>query len=209
MSTRDERSEHAMTVPYEIGTFDVLPLETKKGLKNVYTFAQSVNLGAITTSGTSGAEVDGAFYFYLGQLDNATAIQAFFDQWRILQVSVSFEPIFNVWASTTTGQVGLLVTALDYDDATSTASSALRQKESCVINVATQPVRRTVNPHSAVAAYSGSFASYANIAGQWLDSASPNVQHYGVKYALYSSTLTSTNVYNVMARYVIQCRQVL
>jgi len=36
----------------------------------------------------------------------------------------------------------------------------------------------------AVAAYAGSFTSYANMEPQWIDCASPSVQHYGFKCAV-------------------------
>jgi len=33
----------------------------------------------------------------------------------------------------------------------------------------------------AVAAFSGAFTSYSNVPAGWIDSASPGVQHYGLK----------------------------
>jgi len=207
LTEKDMRRREAMCTNYNIGVPDALPMQVKRGLKNKFTFAQNVALSAVTSSGTPGAEVDGAYYFYLGQLDQASTVAAMFDQYRILQVAVNFEAIFNVWASTTSGSTGQLYTALDYDDASSTSISVLRQKETCVTHSATSSVRRVLSPRFAVAGYSGTFASYVNTKG-WIDSAYPNVQHYAVKFGLVGCTLTSTNVFNVSADFIMQCRQV-
>jgi len=198
--------ERHMLDPVLIARADNVPLQVKRN--NRFTFSQTISLGTVTSSGTAGAEVDGAFYFYLGQCDGVSALTGVFDQYRFLQVSVTFEPIFNVWASTTSGSVGSLVTALDYDDATSTSASGLRQKETCVYCTGNTGITRTLTPHAAMALYSGSFASYGNVTTPWIDSASVNVQHYAVKWAFSGCTLTSTAIYNVFARFVLQFRQI-
>jgi len=177
-----------------------------------YNVVQEVSLGPIVSSSTAGTEVDGAFYFYLAQLDQVTTLQAMFDQYRFLQVTVFFLPRLDMVGTTGTifpTQIGHLTTALDYDDAASTAFTALRQRQTCFTSGAIREHARTMTPHAALAAYSGAFTSFVNISRMWVDSASSNVQHYGVKYALTDCQFVSVGVYDVYARYVVQFRQVI
>jgi len=84
-----------------------------------------------------------------------------------------------------------------------------QQYESFQRNVATVPFTRVIRPRSAVAAYSGTFTSYANKYGQWVDTASPSVQFYGLKAAITGSTFsTSTKVYEVEATVTIKFKSI-
>jgi len=56
----------------------------------------------------------------------------------------------------------------------------------------------------AVAAYSGAFTSYSNLVGGWIDSASPAVQHYGIKLA--TPIATGSIAYTMTARAVVSFR---
>lgn len=189
----------------ELGKPDVLPLSIKQN--NVFTFVQTVSLSQITSTAVSGTEVDAAYQVQLSLLDGVAALQAFFDQYRILQYTISFEPRYNM--SNTAGTVlGTMTTAIDYDDATNQPAAMLRQKETCMVTPAYCPHVRTLKPHIAVAAYSGAFTSFTNVKDEWIDAASPNVQHYGVKIALTNCGLISTIIYDVTARIVLQGRQV-
>jgi len=172
---------------------------------------QEVSLGTLTSSATPGTEVDGVFYHYMGQLDGYSQLAAVFDQYRFLQVSIAFLP--RCMATATTGTVyptfvGHLITAIDYDDAATTSAGLLRQKETANITLTTEQQTRTYTPHAALAAYSGTFTSYSNMTRMWIDSASPNVQHYSCKVALLDCGFASAVLYDVYARYVVQFRQV-
>jgi hypothetical protein len=177
----------------------------------LFNIVQENALGTITSSATPGTEIDGAYYFYLAQLDGAAALVAVFDQYRFLQVSVSFIPRCSVTG--TTGSVfptpiGQLLTGIDYDDAATTAAALLRQKETAQITTCTDQQTRTLTPHAALAAYSGAFSSYANMSKMWIDANSQSVQHYGVKFAILNCNFASTIIYDVYARYVVQFRQI-
>jgi len=102
-----------------------------------------------------------------------------------------------------------MISVLDYDDSTSTASAALRQYESAVQVQSTRPMTRTLCPHVAIAAYSGAFTSFANKKMVWIDSGSPSVVHYGVKSALINCQVVSQTIYDVQARYVVQFRNTI
>jgi hypothetical protein len=207
-SSRMDKEKEAMdrqTKCVELGKPDVLPLSVKAN--NVFTFVQTIPLTAITSSAVAGTEVDLAYQIQASLLDGVTAITSFFDQYRILQYTISFEPRYNM--SNTAGTVlGTLTSAIDYDDASNQAATILRQKETCMVTPAYCPHVRTLKPHIAVAAYSGAFTSFTNVKDQWIDAASQNVQHYGVKMALTNCALVSTIIYDVTARIVLQGRQV-
>lgn len=103
--------------------------------------------------------------------------------------------------------LGHLITAIDYDDAASTSVGLLHQ-ETANITLATEQQTRTYTPHAALAAYSGTFTSCSNMTRMWIDSASPNVQHYSCKIALLDRGFASAVLYDVYARLVVQFRQV-
>jgi len=190
-------------------TPDARPLKINPD--QLFNIVQEVSLGVITSSATPGTEIDGGYYFYYGQLDGYSALAGTFDQYRFLQVTLSFIPRCNVTGTTGTvfpTPIGQLLTALDYDDVASTVASVLRQKETAQITTCTEQQTRTLTPHAALAAYSGSFTSYANMGAMWIDSASSGVQHYGVKFAVLNCGFASTIIYDVYARYVMQFRQV-
>jgi hypothetical protein len=189
-----------------LGKPDVIPIDVKQ--RNVYTFVQTIPVLVLNSSSTPGLEVDGGLFLALNMLDGVAAIQGFFDQYRLLQATYTFEPRYNM--STNGGTVlGTLTTALDYDDAALTSAALLRQKETCMVTPAFMPHKRTFRPHVANAVYSGTFASFSNITMEWIDSASPNVQHFGLKFALTGNgNAIAAAIYDVYARIVIQGRQV-
>jgi hypothetical protein len=177
----------------------------------LFNIVQEASLGTITSSATPGTEIDGAYYFYLAQLDGTAALVAVFDQYRFMQVSISFIPRCSVTGTTGTvfpTPIGQLLTAIDYDDAASTTAAVLRQKETAQITTCTEQQTRTLSPHAALAAYSGAFSSYANMSKMWIDANSQSVQHYGVKFAILNCNFASTIIYDVYARYVVQFRQI-
>lgn len=202
-----EKAVVRQSQPINLSKPDVMPMPIKRGLNNVYTFTQTVILTSITTTASSGVEVDVGYQMTFNMLDGASSLVAVFDQYKIPQYTITFLPRFNL-ESSGGATLGTFYTALDYDDANSTTALNLRQKETCMVTPAWKPHVRTINPHIAIGAYSGAFTSFANMAPQWIDVASVNVQHYAIKAALTNSSTTSTVIYDVFARVVVQCRQV-
>jgi len=108
-----------------------------------------------------------------------------FDKYRILEVQVEALPN-NGGLSTTNS--ALVHTVIDYDDDSSLTAGAALEYDSCYSCNSNQNFKRTFIPRSALAAYSGAFSSYAEArAGQWIDCASPNVQHYALKMEIQPS----------------------
>lgn len=123
-------------------------------------------------------------YFALSGLDNSAGFGLVFDQYRIVAIEVSISPQATSQPMASGVTFPRLYTAIDYDDAaTPTSIAYVREYDSCVESPPGSGIVRTFTPAMALAAYSGAFTSYANRSMQWIDVASPNVQHYGIKAA--------------------------
>jgi hypothetical protein len=150
-----------------------------------------------------------AQYTTLGQFPLAAAIETVFDQYKINKVSYQFIPqvVSSFIGSGTVATVvptsvyntPILTTCVDLDDANTPGS------ENVVLSHATaimhgpfiKPITRTFVPAIAVEAYqTGGFGGYSNKPSNqmWLDVASPNIQHYGMKYSLQHANAIGANL---------------
>jgi hypothetical protein len=153
---------------------------------------------AITTSIV--ANTYGAYSFALSNFSDNAQYIALFDQYRFDQIEVWLSPA-NALASG-----GNYVTAVDLDDANvPTTYSSVESKQGSITSGVVAAHYHKWKPHTAIAAYSGSFTSYSNQVAGWIDSASPNVAHFALKYAI-QSTPGATVLYNFEARAVISFR---
>jgi hypothetical protein len=118
-----------------------------------------------------------------------------FDQYRINCVRFTIAPQNNAIGLVTNSTTALvpLYFVIDYDDATalSTEADALQYNNVVVLNPG-ESANRLFRPKMAVAAYTGTFTGYANMEPQWLDAASPTIQHYGVKVLIPGATAAQT-----------------
>jgi len=177
---------------------------TRQGVRDkTYSFWQTVAGPTISYSPT--IETDGAIVFTLVALGNFSAFVALFDAYRIVQVKVSFQPVGTVSVGATV-MVPPLYTVIDYDDANSTIVSALQEYDTLQVVPNGQFFERVLYPRIAVAAYSGTFTSYAQMKDQWLDCNSTAVQHYGLKYGLPTASESFTGWYTTIS-YLIQFKQ--
>jgi hypothetical protein len=145
-----------------------------------------------------------AQYFTLGQLANATAYTALFDEYMIEEVEVWAYPnaVSTLAASTQRGQWS---TAVDYDDAnTPSTVSTVSDKQNSLTTSIDECHYHKFKPRFAVGTYSGTFASFASQTG-WVDCASPNVQHYGFKSAV-SATAGGIQFVSIVVRMTIAFR---
>lgn len=116
--------------------------------------------------------------FALSQFNGATAMASVFDQYKIFQI--------ECWLDCTTPNVATAAptvsVAVDLDDANlPTASGQILDKLGATTAGGLSSHYHKWRPHTAVAVYSGAFTSFANSPSQWIDAASPNVEHYGLK----------------------------
>jgi hypothetical protein len=111
-----------------------------------------------------------------------------FDQYKIDWIEVWIESR----APQGTTVPSLLTTAIDFDDAnTPTSLSEVERKQASLTGSSLSGRYFAFKPHMAVAAYSGTFTSYSNIEAGWIDSASPGVQHFGLKVAIDTTPVAS------------------
>lgn len=134
------------------------------------------------------AESFGGIAGMLNSVNDAASLLGVFDQYRITGIEILFKCTLG---EQMTAESGSLVTVLDFDDSTAltTLASALDYSSS-IVTKARENHRRCFVPRVAPAIYaSGAFSGYGSATGQWLNSASSSVAHYGVKWALdpYSS----------------------
>jgi hypothetical protein len=147
------------------------------------TFRQMSEFSPIVAS--SSARVDDTFYFQLNGIDNVSYFTSLFDQYRIDCVILHIIPSQNalqVPTQSTTEFVNLYC-VIDYDDSTALSSTAsYREYDNCVILAPGESCKRQFQPRVALSTYAaGAFGAYANLGGIWVDTASPSVQHYGIK----------------------------
>lgn len=143
--------------------------------------------GVLTSSLT--VPVFGAFNFAFNQIDDYASFAPVFDQYRIDWVEWLSQPDNTVNANAATTTNGQLASVVDFDDSNvlSTVGEAF-DYNTAVVSTGSFQHYHAFKPRIAVAAYSGAFSSFANQSSQWIDIASPGVQHYGVKVAWSVST---------------------
>lgn len=142
--------------------------------------------------------------FSLNDFADRTIYTGCFDQYRIMEFELWLEP--QVSQSSAIANVGTVSSAIDLDDATVPLSiDSVEGKQNALTTGALDGHYHRWKPHMAIAAYSGVFTSFASVPAGWIDSASPSVAHYGVKYA--ARATSAAIVYNVMVRARVEFRQ--
>jgi len=188
--------------PCDIATSSV----TIPKIPRTYLYRQ-IDQSQTTFSGTVGSVTAGAFAGQLSNLNNSAAFVALYDQYKILALRYTFIPRTNVVSGTAYNPP--LYTIIDYDDTAVLGTvAAMTARDTCSVTQVYESVQRTFRPHIAVAAYSGTFTSYKNEPADWIDCASPNVQHYGLKTFIYSCA-TPAPVWDVEVEYFLEFRNVL
>jgi len=163
-----------------------------------HTFSTVAARFAFNVVASTTAASNGGYYFALSQLNLSTSFTQLFDRYRVLHIQLQFCPQV---AAPTGG--GPLITSIDYDDS-STPSVEIQQRDTNLTVPVGTYFERSYIPRLATAAYSGSFTGYANTPPtMWIDSSSPNVQFYGLKYSLPVQT-TATTVYSVTYKVHLQ-----
>lgn len=125
--------------------------------------------------------------FFLSQLPNYTEFTNLYDQYKISRIKVKFIYSANSQDVTTAANITALpnlLTVVDNNDSTAlTSAGDYCQYKDFRIRRMDKPCSVYFKPQFAVAAYSGAFTSYASKTG-WIDCASYNVKHYGLKFGV-------------------------
>jgi len=174
---------------------------TLKKDNSAHHFIQTQDYGTIlTTSNTVPTFTSKSFTF--NDVQQVASFQALFDQYRIDEVEAWIAP---VKASAADGNNANWYSVVDYDDAaTPTGLGSLQQYTNVITTPMTNGHYIRFKPHVAESLYSGTFTSFGNIKAPWIDSASPGVQHYGLKMG-FNVTPTALAI-NLIVRLHFSCR---
>jgi len=122
-----------------------------------------------------------ARYFALNAFDSYTSYTSLFDEYKFEEIECWLEPTLLLSATVSDAQ---MVSAVDWDDANNpTSFGSVGGKQNSIISGTGTGHYQKFQPHMAVAVYSGAFTSFGNSPPEWIDCASPGVQHYGLKAA--------------------------
>lgn len=159
--------------------------------------------------------------FTLSQAEGAADFTALYDQYRIRAVQVKFSPISltinNLNSSAlSSGQSPTLMSVIDYDDSTDLPSASVaRQYSTCIVNQystsQSKATTRYFTPASLTQLYRTlTTTGYSSKYGQWIDVATNDVPHYGMKFLMTTPVTinaTDTNVgYQIDTKYYLEFR---
>jgi hypothetical protein len=150
-------------------------------------------LGHSTLTATPTAVAALSLNYSLAQTGLSSSGQ--WDQYKILAIRVTISPdqtAIGLFTNSTTSYTPLYC-VIDYDDSSSLSTVAQAEGYSnCLSLGAGESCERTFRPRMAVAAYTGTFVGFANMADQWIDSANNAILHYGLKMIVPGATAAQT-----------------
>lgn len=155
-----------------------------------------------------------AISFQLSDLPNYTQLTNLYDQYRILAVKCEFvprtPPVQYYGVSAISSSAPTLYTAIDLDDVTTPTANSLLSHESVKFHGAFTPMStgkyvRWLRPACATEMYqTGGFGGYGAKTGQWIDTTSSSVQHYGIKWWIATVATTPAYYYDVVFTYYME-----
>lgn len=165
----------------------------------IFKLSQTVLTQAWHTTNSSLATFNNVT-FAVSAIDQINDLAGVFDQYRIDSVEVH---ITNQNSNFNMANSGRYVTVIDHDDNTNfTLFNTALDYPSALVSGGQSCQYRHFVPRIATAAYSGAFTSFANQKPQWIDMASSNVVHYGLK-AAFTGTSTSLIIFDLTV--VLHC----
>lgn len=167
-------------------------------------------------SSTSNLTADPCFgmFFTLNDIPQVSTFTALYDQYRFKRITVNFIPTVNITgpqnaANSVNQNCNQIFVAVDHDDASVVSPlTSLFEYEDVKLHNTMEQFSVSFIPHVAAAVYSGAFTSFANQTTPWLDCASPNIQHYGIKWAMPCpiSLSFACNAMSLLVKYEIEFR---
>jgi len=182
---------------------------TSRRDNRIFRIEQTRDMGLALNSTITLPAFAGLYFTANAHLSQFSQLAAVFDQYRVTTIEVWIEP-----TSTSVSNLGVgttnLYSAVDYDSAANptTVDQILAYENVIVSNTANGHYRK-FKPHIAVAAYQGAFSGYQNTSNVWIDSASGDVQHYGVKLGIGPTSSNSLIQINYVCRMKLEFRNVI
>lgn len=170
----------------------------------VYTFCRASTSTTLLNSQVT--PVGYSFAPSLNDLPNSSEFVNLFEQYRIIQITWLFVPLF-------TGLANPLYTWFDPDDdATPTGLAEGRQNQTLRISQVGQFVERTFTAQTSQdgIATGGAISGYsAPSSSVWMDTASLTNKYYGIKavFAANSNVGAAVPMYSVECSVIVQCRR--
>jgi hypothetical protein len=175
-----------------------------------YKFIQTSETLATLTQSNS-AFVGYAVLYTSSNINQFSSFSAVFDQYKITQFELWVLPRHtNPLSVSSTGNVGLLYSLVDYDDAaTPTGAAYCEQYSNCVVSPSYEGHYRRAVPHIAVANYAGTFTGYTNMPCPWIDCSTTACQFYCMKIGVSQCDATSDEqIYDLITRVHVEFRNV-
>lgn len=180
-----------------------LPVRGKCTPSNPFKVVQTVDYGSISYVSTTTGATGGALVFTLNLLDDFSSYSGVFDTYRVDKIQWRFLPYRN-FNNSTAADIGNFNTVLDYDDnVVPTSANQLRQYDNHMLTPNYTALSRSCKPKPRQAYYQGAFTAGGQPTAQpWLDIASPDIIHYGLKWLLEANNtaLTDTRVFRCTAK---------
>jgi hypothetical protein len=158
----------------------------------IYSIVQSRSMGTALSSLTAIPAFAGLYFTASAHLAEYSSLAAVFDQYRIREIEVWLQPSSaNPATYLGTGTTDF-VSVIDYDDANTPSSmDQLNQYTNVMLTNTLNGHYRKFRPHTATAAYAGTFSGFQNTVSPWIDVGSGTVQHYGIKLGVGPTAVNS------------------
>jgi len=167
-----------------------------KQIRNQLIWIQGKRQVQLTISNSVPTEQNFSFQFQ--DLTDLVGLATYFDQYCIYSITANITPDFE-GAGSTLYTFGTCATAIDYDNTTTLSGgfAAIEAYATCVIFEMSsgQSLTRYIKPCVAPALYTSAaaFSGYG-VQRLWVDSATPNVPHYGFRSLYISNTVSGLSV---------------
>lgn len=160
-----------------------------------------------------GAATAPVITFALNGVVGSSTLTNLFDLYKIDAIRLTIRPNNNALglADPTTVSLVPLYWVIDYNDATPLASGGqATEYDNCMILSPGESAERTFCPMYNLIAKSGAGTDYISRRGDWLDSSSDDILHYGCKFYIPAGTAVQTflQTWTVEIEYYFTFRQV-
>lgn len=141
------------------------------------------------------ASIPTVWVFKLNQLPGYTEVTSMYDQYRITQVDVIYEPASRAGPSTATGTAGAphLLVRVNFDGGNSASYDQMREYDNTRVYSAYQRWEHRFTPKISMMAYNGATSTGYSVAqgSPWVSTSNADVEYYGLQFAFPQVTGTT------------------
>lgn len=177
------------------------PLLRMPALRTFITL-MSQNPGELTQAA---AFVAGQYSYFMSNFNGSADYLALFDSYRIRQVECVIRPAYNV--GTANLNPPTIYSVVDYDDGALPTASQMREYANCELTQYETVCRHFVPAVNVPSYVGGGAATGSNsVFAPWIDAASVNVEHFGVKIGMDGSATANTQQLEINHRFIVEWR---